>query len=143
MEKQTEILVIGAGLAGSIAAITAADRGCKVVLVTKTPDLIGGNTPYAQGGIIYSGLKDNKNELKTDIMTAGAGHCWEVAVDQLVDEGGELIEEVLFKRCGVDFDKDNLGKLNLTEEGGHSAARIIHSKDQTGAATAAATLPAD
>jgi len=134
MEKQTEILVIGAGLAGSIAAITAADRGCKVVLVTKTPDLIGGNTPYAQGGIIYSGLKDNKNELKTDIMTAGAGHCWEVAVDQLVDEGGELIEEVLFKRCGVDFDKDNLGKLNLTEEGGHSAARIIHSKDQTGAA---------
>ena len=129
---KTEILVIGTGLAGATAAITAADRGRKVTIITKTPEILGGNTPYAQGGIIYRGLKDSPDQLKKDIMEAGAGHCWEESVDQLCQLGPDLVDRFLIDRCGVVFDSNHDG-LDLTEEGGHSIARILHAKDQSGA----------
>ncbi len=128
----TELLVIGSGLAGAVSAIIAADEGISVTIISKTAQVLGGNTPKAQGGIIYKNSADSANDLKQDIMTAGAGHCWEPAVDQLCKEGPGLIDEFLIKRCGVSFDKNPNGELDLTEEGGHSAPRIIHTKDQTG-----------
>ncbi|MFA5513096.1 MAG: FAD-dependent oxidoreductase, partial [Candidatus Kapaibacterium sp.] len=39
---QTEILVIGSGIAGCSAALAAADKGANVTLVTKTENLISG-----------------------------------------------------------------------------------------------------
>ena len=60
MKKQTtEILIIGTGLAGSIAALTVADLGKKVTIITKTKTPNSGNTQYAQGGIVYSGINDS------------------------------------------------------------------------------------
>ncbi len=128
----TEVLVIGSGLAGALAAIVAADLGRKVTIVTKTEELISGNTRYAQGGIIYRGTKDSPVKLKKDIMEAGAGHCWEPAVDLLCELGPKLVEEYLIERFQVDFDRDSHNELDLTKEGAHSVPRIIHSKDQTG-----------
>ncbi len=133
MAKYTDILIIGSGLAGATAALAAADEGKHVTLVTKTKELISGNTPYAQGGIIYKGLNDSPEKLKKDIMIAGDGHCWEVAVDQLVNMGPELVKNILIDRCHVDFDKhEKENRLDLTAEGAHSEPRIIHSKDKTG-----------
>lgn len=129
---KTNILVLGSGLAGCVAAITAADLGHEVTLVTKTRKLLGGNTPWAQGGIIYKGVNDSNEKLKADIIEAGAGHCWEPAVDQIVQQGPKLVEKILFERFNIDFDKDEFGKLDLTAEGAHSESRIIHSKDNTG-----------
>lgn len=131
MEK-TDVLVIGTGLAGSIAAISAADEGKQVYIYTKTEELISGNTPYAQGGIIYKGMPDSPEDLKRDIMIAGDGHCWESAVDLLVQSGPDLVREYLIDRFGVNFDKNGKKDLDLTAEGAHSHPRIIHSKDQTG-----------
>ena len=45
--KQTDILVIGCGLAGAIAAISTADEGKNVTIITKSPLLKSGNTPNA------------------------------------------------------------------------------------------------
>ncbi len=129
---KTDLLVIGSGLAGSVSAISAADRGISVVIISKTDDVLGGNTPRAQGGIIYKNSSESPEKLKQDILTAGAGHCWEPAVDQLCQDGPGLVEDLLIRRCGVRFDKNSKGELDLTEEGGHSAPRIVHSKDQTG-----------
>ncbi|MFP4368814.1 MAG: L-aspartate oxidase [Candidatus Kapaibacterium sp.] len=129
---KTEILVIGTGLAGCVAAIAAADRGAEVIMITKTKELIAGNTPYAQGGIIYKGLNDSPDKLKRDILAAGDGLCREIAVDQLTRLGPSLVEKVLIERCGVDFDKTGSGALDLTAEGAHSEPRIIHSADKTG-----------
>jgi len=131
MDEQCDILVLGAGLAGCSAALSAADEGKKVIIVTKTPQLMSGNTPYAQGGIIYKGLHDSPEKLKTDILIAGDGHCWEPAVDQLVHLGPDLVEKILLERCAVDFDY-NGDELDRTAEGAHSESRIIHSKDKTG-----------
>ena len=58
-QKQTDILIIGIGLAGMTAAITAAKSGKKITLITKTDKISSGNTPWAQGGIVYKGLHDS------------------------------------------------------------------------------------
>jgi L-aspartate oxidase len=132
--KETEILVLGSGLSGCISAIAAADEGKQVTIITKTESLLGGNTPWAQGGIIYKGDDDSPDKLKQDIMKAGDGHCWEIAVDQLCNLGPRLVEELLIDRFGVEFDQKPDNGLHLTAEGAHSSRRIIHSKDRTGEA---------
>lgn len=128
---KTEILVIGTGLAGAIAAITAADSGKQVTIITKTDDIISGSTALAQGGVIYRGINDTSEKLINDIMIAGAGHCWEPAVSQLAELGPKLVDDLLIKRFKINFDKDRTF-LDLTAEGAHSLRRIIHCKDITG-----------
>ena len=129
---KTEILVIGSGLAGAIAALTAAEQNRKVMLVTKTKTLLGGNTRHAQGGIIYKGMNDSPEKLKADIIEAGDGHCWPPAVDLIVERGPSLVRDLLIDKYGVPFDKNGPGSFDLTAEGAHSEPRIIHSKDRTG-----------
>lgn len=129
---RADILVIGSGLAGSVAALTAAELGKKVVLITKTESLLSGSTPQAQGGIIYKGVNDSPEKLKRDIMTAGHGICWEPAVDLLVSKGPDLVKRLLIDKYGVAFDKGSFGEYDFTSEGAHSEARILHSKDKTG-----------
>ena len=103
---KTDILVIGTGLAGAIAAIIAADNNQKVTIITKTDDVISGSTATAQGGIIYRGINDSKEKLISDITVAGAGHCWLPAVLQLADLGKKLVDELLIERFGINFDSD-------------------------------------
>jgi L-aspartate oxidase len=130
--ESTEILVIGSGLAGSLTAIFAADLGRKVTIITKTESLLSGSTRHAQGGIIYKGLTDSPNKLRDDIMEAGAGHCWEPAVQQLSEMGPRLVKEYLIDRYNVNFDRNDSNELDLTAEAAHSQPRIIHSRDKTG-----------
>jgi len=132
--QKFDVLVIGSGLAGCIAAITSADHGRNVLIITKTEELMSGNTPYAQGGIIYTGEEDSPQKLKKDIMDAGDGHCWEIAVDQLSNLGPKLVKELLIEKFNVEFDRTSDDNLDLTAEGAHSQPRIIHSKDHTGKA---------
>ena len=51
-----------------------------IKIPTKTKSLLSGNTPHAQGGIIFKGLNDSPRKLKSDIFKAGAGSCWELRV---------------------------------------------------------------
>ena len=39
-----DILVIGSGLSGAIAALSAAEEDKKVILITKEPNILSGNT---------------------------------------------------------------------------------------------------
>jgi len=128
---KTDILVIGTGLAGSIAAIIAADIGKKVTIITKTDSILSGSTLFAQGGIVYKGIDDSPAKLMEDISIAGAGHCWQPAIEQLATLGPKLVKELLIDRFKVDFDK-NGDELDLTSEGAHSLRRVIHCKDFTG-----------
>lgn len=49
-DRETEIVIIGAGGAGLTAAIEAAMNGAEVIVVEKMP-IVGGNTKYATGGL--------------------------------------------------------------------------------------------
>ena len=133
-QTKTDILIIGVGLAGMTAAITAAKSGKKITILTKTKSLSSGNTPWAQGGIVYQGLNDSVDKLKKDILNAGDGHCWENAVNHLCKNGPKLVKEILIDTLKVPFDlngEDNT--LKRVSEGAHSDARVIYNQDKTGA----------
>ena len=138
-QNKTDILIIGLGLAGMTAAITAAKSGKKVTIITKTKELISGNTPWAQGGIVYKGLNDSPGKLKEDIMQAGAGHCWEEAVNQLCQQGPRLVKEILIDSLKTNFDKEE-NQYKRVSEGAHSDPRVIYKADQTGKSIHSAAL---
>ena len=132
-QHKTDILIIGMGLAGMTAAMTAAKSGKKVTILTKTKSLTSGNTPWAQGGIVYKGLEDSPEKLKEDILTAGAGHCWEEAVNHLCKHGPDLVEKILIDTLQTPFTKNKkTNDMERVSEGAHSRARVLYDADRTG-----------
>jgi L-aspartate oxidase len=125
----TDILVIGAGIAGLRAALEV-PPGLSVLVVTK--DSIGqSNSSYAQGGIagVLSPEDRFENHIE-DTLTAGAGVCDRDIVELVVREAPNQINDLI--RWGTHFDEEN-GRLALTREGGHSHRRIVHALgDATG-----------
>jgi L-aspartate oxidase len=135
MPIETDVLVIGCGIAGAAAALRlAADRQRQVLVVTRTADAAESNTRYAQGGIVGQGDGDTLEMLARDIMTAGAGLCLPEAVRVLAKEGPKLVQRMLVEETGVAFDCDAGGALLYTLEGGHSVPRVLHVGDATGRA---------
>lgn len=129
---QTDVLVLGSGVAGSSAALRLAQAGVKVLLATRAEEASDTNTDWAQGGIVYRGEGDTPEILAEDIQRAGAFHCNPKAVQILADEGPELVDRILIEQCNVPFDRDLDGSLALALEGGHSLPRIAHTTDATG-----------
>lgn len=130
--KQSDILVIGAGLAGCITAIRAADKGLKVNLLTSKFNPDDCNTGRAQGGIIYKGENDSPEQLISDIFQASCEIGYKPSIEFIAKNGPKLVEEMLFDRLQIPFDQNIQGNLDLTSEGAHSVPRIIHSADSTG-----------
>jgi len=130
--RETDVLVVGSGLAGCAAALMAARGGARVIMLNKADRAEESNTWHAQGGIIYRGVLDSPEQLASDIMTAGAGVCDPAAVELLSREGPRLVKELLLDDVGVPFDRATDGQLDLTAEAAHSVARIIHAEDMTG-----------
>jgi L-aspartate oxidase len=124
-----DVIVIGAGIAGLFTAIRAAETK-KVLMITKK-SLLDSNTRYAQGGIAaVISDEDSFAYHRQDTLIAGAGLCSHEAVDILVHEGPEGVQELI--RMGTQFDFEN-GELALTKEGAHSQRRILHAHgDATG-----------
>lgn len=125
-----DYLIIGSGIAGLSLALKLSKFG-KVVIITKKQKYES-NTNYAQGGVAAV-MDENKNdnfELHiADTLECGAGLCNFKAVEKIVYEGPDRINELI--EIGTKFSKEN-GELLLGKEGGHSRNRIIHSKDLTG-----------
>jgi L-aspartate oxidase len=128
-KKHTDVIVIGAGIAGLYTAIKASERN-RVLMITKK-SLFESNTRYAQGGIaaVFSDEDSPEFHLQ-DTIAAGAGLCDEAAVNVLVHEGPQGVQELI--RLGTQFDEEN-GQYALTREGAHSQRRILHANgDATG-----------
>lgn len=133
----TECLVIGAGIAGLRAAIEASE-GCNVTLVLKG-SLEDSNTWNAQGGIASVLSTDDSFESHiSDTLQTGCGICDEDVVRLVVKQGPELIRQLI--EWGAEFDRVN-NEIDITLEGGHSHARVIHSHgDSTGRGIAEALI---
>ena len=84
MERtETDVLVVGAGIAGLSAALAADRDGADVTLVTKAQRPEEASTWWAQGGIAIT--RDNPAQFEQDILDASAGTADPDAVDVLVD----------------------------------------------------------
>jgi L-aspartate oxidase len=130
---RTDVLVLGAGLAGLYAALAAARHGADVVLATKG-SLQASNSYMAQGGVAAVVADDDSfAEHAADTIAAGRGLSDPGAVAVLVGEGPSRIRDL--EDFGVRFDRDPAGAYRLGREGGHGRRRILHAD---GAATGAA-----
>ncbi len=125
---QSDVLIIGSGIAGLSAALKCA-TSATVVLITKKEDTES-NTNYAQGGIASVIGPDDSFDLHIqDTISAGAGLCHRESVELIVRHGPQAIEELI--NTGVRFTQEQ-NHLDLGKEGGHSRHRIVHAKDLTG-----------
>ena len=134
VRQYCDVLVIGSGIAGFSAAITAADQGLDVIVITKDPAIEESNTYYAQGGIVSMGKGDSPQYLIEDIMKAGDGICNVEAVHILAYEGPPLVEKFLVEKLGVSFSRSKDAGYEYAQEGSHSRRRILHCMDSTGRA---------
>ncbi|MBI5647965.1 MAG: L-aspartate oxidase [Ignavibacteriae bacterium] len=125
---QSDVLVIGSGIAGLFYALRVADHR-RVILVTKK-QTVESNTNYAQGGIASVFSDSDSFDLHVeDTLTAGAGLCRREIVELVIRDGPLLVRELM--EMGVRFTESD-GHLDLGREGGHSRNRIVHAKDLTG-----------
>ena len=132
IHMETDVLVIGSGLAGCSAAYSAAREGLNVVMITSEPKLSEASSYYAQGGIIYRAKEDTEAMLLDDFQRTGAGIVNENAVRVIYQNGPEFIDRILCDDLEIPFGRSTNGDLDLTQEGSHSFPRIAFVKDHTG-----------
>ncbi|MGQ9501988.1 MAG: L-aspartate oxidase [Anaerolineae bacterium] len=135
MPVETDVLIIGCGIAGATAALRLAqERQRQILVITRAANPTESNTCYAQGGIVGCGIGDSAQRLADDILAAGAGLSLPQAVHLLAQEGPSLVQRILVDELGVPFDRTSEGGIAYTSEGGHSVPRILHVGDTTGRA---------
>ncbi|MCR6097041.1 L-aspartate oxidase [Salipaludibacillus agaradhaerens] len=128
--EQTDVLIIGGGLAGVMTALTIADSK-KVTIVTKRSQKEG-NSWKAQGGIAAAlGDDDSPNRHIEDTRKAGCNKNDSEMVHILAHEGKSRLQKWMNE--GLQFDVTEQGTLDLGREGAHSCRRIAHvGGDRTG-----------
>jgi L-aspartate oxidase len=130
-QQRADVVVIGTGVAGLAAALSAHRKGSRTVILSKAPDTA---TFYAQGGIavVLPHTDDSVDAHVRDTLAAGAGLCDPDAVRSIVADGYRAVADLVDD--GARFDESAPGQWALTREGGHSRRRIIHAGgDATGA----------
>ena len=133
-----DVLIVGSGLAGLSAALLLAPNK-RVAVITKRA-VSEGSSGWAQGGIAAVWNKDDSFAAHIqDTQIAGAGLCDLDATRFVVENAPKAI--AWLQTMGVPFSQED-GQLHLTREGGHSARRIVHVTDATGAAVQATLIAA-
>ncbi len=117
-----DALVVGAGIAGLIAALKLAPA--KVTVLCKTRLGKGAATEWAQGGIAAAIGKDDSPRLHAiDTQRAGAGINDRKIVEILTRDAPARVEELL--ELGAAFDRTEAGELALGREAAHQRRRIV------------------
>ncbi len=127
-------VIIGSGIAGLYAALKIEQQTASPVMLITKGTLGESNSKYAQGGMVAV-LKENKKDSISshisDTLKAGAGLCEMNTVKFISENSDDVVKDLL--NFGVNFDRDENGKLTYTLEGAHSVNRVLHSGgDATG-----------
>lgn len=127
MELETDVVIVGTGVAGLFTALSL-PGDTRIIMLTKS-DLESSDSFLAQGGICV--LRDEKDydDFMEDTMKAGHYENRRESVDIMIRSSRDVIHDLI--GYGVEFDKTN-GELAYTKEGAHSKARILFHKDITG-----------
>ncbi|MBN2147951.1 MAG: L-aspartate oxidase [Anaerolineales bacterium] len=132
---QSDVLILGCGIAGATTALRlAADGQRQITVVTRADVPIESNSRWAQGGIVGRGAEDSAEALVEDVLKAGAGLSYRPAVRLMAEEGPRLIDEILIGEAGLVFDRDAEGRIIYGLEAAHTQRRILHMGDRTGMA---------
>jgi L-aspartate oxidase len=119
-----DVVVVGGGAAGLYSALTAADAGSRVAMVSRKP-LSESSSFWAQGGLAAAiGGDDSPERHVEDTLAAGRNACRRSAAELLAREAPDIVAEL--ERRGVEFDRNADGSLSLALEGGHTRRRVVH-----------------
>lgn len=148
--RQTDVLIIGAGLAGLTTAL-ALPKSLNVTVLSKAAMEVC-SSHYAQGGIAASLDKnDCVADHIADTLIAGAGLCETDNTTHILSAGQQAVQWLCEQ--GVPFTQTaqthtakkaaeqtldttsmalSTSDLHLTKEGGHGCRRVAHADDATG-----------
>lgn len=131
IDYDTDVLIIGAGGAGSAAALMAREEGARVLMVTKLRHG-DANTMMAQGGI-QAADKPTDTPVRHYLDVMGGGHFTNHPdlVEALVRDAPEVI--AWLESLGCMFDKEPDGTLITIHGGGTSRKRMHSARDYSGA----------
>jgi succinate dehydrogenase/fumarate reductase flavoprotein subunit len=130
VRHDTDVLIVGGGAAGTMAAFECAEAGVRVIQVTKGR-ATSGTTTVARGGFAAAMGKDDSPELHLqDILKYGGElidpELARVWVYDIVDVVHDL------EAWGAEFVRGPDGALDLKEFPSHSRNRACHHYDTTG-----------
>ena len=127
-----DVLVIGSGGAGLVAAISAKEAGATVKVVGKSFPTRS-QTCMAQGGInaAFGNVEEDSVEAHIkDTLKSAQGLADEEAVRKLCEEALEGIQWL--DRIGLPFSRTKDGKIAQRRLGGASGIRACYAQDYTG-----------
>lgn len=129
-DLDVDVLVAGGGGGGATAALTAHQKGARVLLATKLR-LGDSNTIMAEGGIAAA-TQPNDTPLLHFIDTMGGGRFQNKRdlVKTLVHDAPLIVEWL--KELGAMFDVSREGNLVVSFAGGHCRRRVHSCKDLSG-----------
>jgi len=138
-QEPAGLIVVGASVGGLAAAVMAADRGCRTIVVERGKELGGGAAPDAEtiaaSGSRFqrdAGVQDSPDRFAADILAASRHHVDRELALALAEQAAPLVEW-LADRCGlgVEFMAAYTGA-------GHCVPRLHALGDQGGASLIAA-----
>ncbi|KCZ90830.1 L-aspartate oxidase [Hyphomonas johnsonii] len=118
---ESDVLIVGAGLAGLFLALELAPRPCLVI----SPAPLGqaASSAWAQGGLAAAlDPLDSAEQHATDTVNAGAGLVDPVIARLIAEEGPARVRDLV--QLGVPFDRTPDGALALSLEAAHSRPRV-------------------
>ncbi len=135
-----DVIVVGGGIAGLMAAIEAKDEVNKVALITKG-NIFKSNSSMASGGI--NAVLDPKNTKEinqhiTDTLNSTKGIGSKKAITYMCKQASHIIKKLV--DYGVTFDKDENGNIAQRPFGGGSTNRTCYVGDKTGSAITMALI---
>ncbi|MDE1152018.1 MAG: FAD-dependent oxidoreductase [Micavibrio sp.] len=113
IKDTADVVIVGSGAAGLMAALTLAPRRV-LVLSEKAPGGVCASQ-WSQGGIAAAvGAEDSTESHVADTLKAAAGTADAAVVRALVEAAPKYIE--ILARYGVQFEKDETGAYKLSRE---------------------------
>tara|TARA_Y100000588_G_scaffold149156_1_gene163203 strand:+ start:688 stop:2364 length:1677 start_codon:yes stop_codon:yes gene_type:complete len=131
--SEHDVLIIGAGLAGMRAALSAKENGVDVAIVSKVHP-VRSHSNAAQGGI-NAALTDRGDDWKDHAFDTIKGSDYlgdQDAIEVMCREAGDEI--IQMEHMGVIFNRDESGNLGTRAFGGQRQARTFFVADFTGQA---------
>ncbi|MEO0817589.1 MAG: L-aspartate oxidase [Pseudomonadota bacterium] len=117
----SDVLIVGAGLAGLFLALKLAPRRCTVI----TPAPLGksASSAWAQGGLAAAlAPEDSPEAHAADTVAAGAGLVDPAVAGLIAEDGPARVRDLI--SLGVPFDRTPEGALALSLEAAHSHPRV-------------------